>query len=51
MDYFAEQDRNSMIERWLSTSSNSSTKSVSGFVEIEDDQKTQIVDHNHNNGL
>ena len=53
MDYFAQQDRNSMIENWLSSSSNhskTSKSSVSGFVEEKQQESRQDFDHNHNNG-
>ena len=49
--YLPQQDRNSMIANWLSESSHSSSNSVSGYVEAEDDQNDQnLLDHNHNNG-
>ena len=53
MDYFAQQDRNSMIENWLSSSSNhskTSESSVSGFVDEKQQESRQDFDHNQNNG-
>ena len=57
MDYFAQQDRNSMIENWLSSSSSAQTNrtscdsktSVSGFVEENRHESRHDFDHNHNN--
>ena len=61
MDHFAQQDRNSMVEKWLSSSSSTQTNgdgrtscdsktSVSGFVDEDRQDSRQDFDHNHNNG-